>query len=198
MLETTGWQRGTIICQDTIGIQQSQFSKTLKYCASFYWFSRTFNALEKSFQNFRTFKYLQGLQCCTFFLAPYRTVSWSPNFNCTWCPDDAKTIGHQTWREKKSVVVNMKSYVHITNNQSWNSCQGVVYDHEVTFCSAFQPIKHDALWPCTIYGCSLQPKHGVPAIWMHLSTHQYSAWTRGLNLVGLSTSNCILIGPRPW
>ena len=76
-----------------------------------------------------------------------------PYFNRTWCLDDAKTIGHQTFRKKKSVVVNKtwKVEIRVTDHQSWNSCQKVVCDHEVTFSSASQPTKPDVLWPCTVY-----------------------------------------------
>ena len=43
------------------------------------------------------------------------------------------------------MIVNMKIEVYITDNQSSNSCHRVVSDHEVTFGSALQPTKRDAL-----------------------------------------------------
>ena len=52
-------------------------------------------------------------------------------------------------QKTKCVVVNKtgKVEVHITDNQSWNSCRKVASDHEFTFGSAIEPTekKHDAL-----------------------------------------------------
>ena len=52
-------------------------------------------------------------------------------------------------QKRKSMVVNKtgKVEVHITDNQSWNSCRKVASDHEFTFGSAIEPTekKHDAL-----------------------------------------------------
>ena len=86
------------------------------------------------------------------FLASYGTKSWRPNFNKTQCLDDATTIGHQTCRKTNFMVVN-KTWtveVHIIDNHSQSSCRREVSDSDITFSSALQPTKHDALWPCTI------------------------------------------------
>ena len=74
-------------------------------------------------------------------------------------------------QKTKSLVVNKtgKVEVHITDNQSWNSCPTVASDHELTFGSAIQPTKkkHNALltvyytWPLT------SAKHGASGICMH-------------------------------
>ena len=46
-------------------------------------------------------------------------------------------------QKTKSVVVNKtgKVEVHISDNQSWNSCRKVASDHELTFGSAIEPAK---------------------------------------------------------
>ena len=43
----------------------------------------------------------------------------------------------------KSMVMNKtgKVEVHVIDNQSWNSCDTLVSDHEVTFSSAFTTYK---------------------------------------------------------
>ena len=116
------------------------------------------------------------------FWAPYRTK----------CPGDQILIGHgvlmmQNGRtpdlqKRKSMVVNKtgKVEVHITDNQSWNSCRKVASDHEFTFGSAIEPTekKHDALWPCTLHGHLLQPKQGASC------QHVCFALNWGLNFVG--------------
>ena len=46
-------------------------------------------------------------------------------------------------QKTKSVVVNKagKVEVHMTDNQSWNSCRKVASDHEFTFRSGIEPEK---------------------------------------------------------
>ena len=70
-------------------------------------------------------------QCCTFLNTLQDKVSWRPNFNLTQCPGDTKTIGHQICRKEKSMTVNRtwKAEVHITDNQSWNSCQDWLWSY---------------------------------------------------------------------
>ena len=100
-------------------------------------------------------------------------------FNRTWCPYDANTCSRTSDLQKtKFVVVNKtwKVEVHITDNQSWNSCHRVVSDPEFILGSPIEPIKHNALWPCTIHGHLLQPKQGAPAVQMHLSTRLSLHW----------------------
>ena len=155
-----------------------------------------------------------GTNVKPFFSASEDKVFWRPTFKWKQCPDDAKTIGHQTCRIKILVVnKTWKVEVHNTINQSWNRCHKMVSDHEVSSGSAIQPKKHNALWPCTIPGRSLQPKHGDPPVWMHLSTCPCFAVTWDLNLVGKQQQacwqhcknkgkqdhkNCILMRPRSW
>ena len=137
------------------------------------------------------------------------TVSW-------WCensrtPDLEKTksTGNKTWQAENKI---WKVWVHVTDNESWNSCCRVVCNHESTFSSAVKPTKHNVLWPCTIRGRLLLPKHGVPAVWMHLSTPLSFALTWGLNSVekqlqachgiiktmGHETPELFSIGPGSW
>ena len=49
-------------------------------------------------------------------------------------------------QKRKSMVVNKtgKVEVHITDNQSWNSCRKVASDHEFTFGSASVAYKEKA------------------------------------------------------
>ena len=68
-------------------------------------------------------------------------------------------------RKTTSVVVKetgkVELEVHITDNQSWNSCRKVAFDGEFTFGSAMEPTKTKyVLRPCTIHGHLLQPKRG--------------------------------------
>ena len=109
-------------------------------------------------------------------------VSWRPNCNRTWYPDDAKNSRTPDLKKTKSMVVNktVKVKVHITDNQSWNSCRKVASDHEFAFCWVKEPTKEKqtALWPCTIHGHWLQPKQ------MHRSTRLSFSLNHGLNFVG--------------
>ena len=82
------------------------------------------------------------------------------------CPGDQIFIGHGVLmmqktrtpdlKKTKSVAVNKtgKVEVHITDNQSWNSCHKVASHHEFTSRSAKEPTKrnHCMLWRCTIHG----------------------------------------------
>ena len=45
------------------------------------------------------------------------------------------------FKKTKSVVVNKtgRAEVHVTDNQSWNSCRKVASDQEFTFGSAIEP-----------------------------------------------------------
>ena len=54
-----------------------------------------------------------------------------------------QNIGTPDLQKAKSMVVNEteKVEVHITDNQSWNSCSKVASDHEFTFISAVVPTK---------------------------------------------------------
>ena len=39
--------------------------------------------------------------CCTYlFSTLWDKVSWRPKFDRTWCPDDTKPVGHQTFRKQ--------------------------------------------------------------------------------------------------
>ena len=71
-------------------------------------------------------------------------VSWRPNFNKTRCPSDAKNSRTPVLQKTKPVVVNKteKGEVHVSDNQSWNSCRKVASDHELTFDSAIEPTKN--------------------------------------------------------
>ena len=81
-----------------------------------------------------------------------------------------------------------KVEVHITDNKSWKSCCRVVSDHESALSSA---TKHNALWPCTMHGCLLQPQHGVPTAQVHLSTLLSFALSVGLNSVEKQLQACL-------
>ena len=115
-------------------------------------------------------------------------VSLRPNFHRTRCPSDAKTVGHQTCRKHNPWLWTKqeKLEVHMTDNQTWNSCRKVASDHELTFGSATEPAenKHNALWPCTIHGHLLQPEHGASVVRMYWSTRLSFVLNRGLSLVG--------------
>ena len=65
-----------------------------------------------------------------------------------------------------------KVEVHITDNQSWNSCRKVVADREFTFGTAIDLQRKSAMHSdcALIHGHLLQPKHGVSAVWMLWST----------------------------
>ena len=56
-------------------------------------------------------------------------------------------------QKTKSVVVNKagKVEVHMSDNQSWNSCHKVASDHELTFGSAIEPKKDKALCALTMH-----------------------------------------------
>ena len=79
----------------------------------------------------------------------YDKMSWRPNFNRTWCPDVQKDIRLATTTTTKieSVVIHKvsKVEVHITDNQSMNSCCRLISDHEVIFGSAIESLKHNML-----------------------------------------------------
>ena len=114
-------------------------------------------------------------------------MSWRPNFYRTWCPDDAKTVGHQICRNKiGGCEQNRKSW----SSHHWQSvleqlCKEAS-DHEFTSGSAVEPTKKtlNALWPCSIQGYLLQPKHGAYPVQMPLSTYLCFALSWGLNVVG--------------
>ena len=131
----------------------------------------------------------------------------SPNYSvahCFWwpyrtnCPRDQilmghgvlitqkkkkKKRGHQTCRQQNLWLSTKNEKIKFTDNQSRNSCSKVVSDHEVTFNSAIQPTKCNALWPCSVHDRLLRPKHGALVVWMHLSTYLCFELTWGLNLV---------------
>ena len=117
-------------------------------------------------------------------------------------------------QETKSVIVNKtgKVEVHITDNQSWNSCHRVASEQESTFGSAIELTKkkHNALWLFMKHGHLLQPKHCASAVWMHWSS-RLLRWSEAWILLGNNTQACpqhhrnngtrdhqnrILIGPR--
>ena len=113
-------------------------------------------------------------------------VSWRPNFDRTWCPDDAKIVGHQTYIEENPWLWTNKTgkvEVHITDNQSLNSCHKVAFDYKFTFSSAFESTKKKH-YAFTIHGHLLQPKHGASAVWMHWSMCLSFALNGGLKFVG--------------
>ena len=70
-------------------------------------------------------------------------MSWGPNFNRTWCPDDVKTVGHQACRKQNPWLwtkqLNLK--VDITDDQSWKSYCKVASDHEFAVGWTIQPTK---------------------------------------------------------
>ena len=86
-------------------------------------------------------------------------MSWRPNFNRTRCSDDVKTVRAPDLQKTKSVFVDKtgKVEVHITDNQSWNSCRKVVADREFTFGSAIDLQGKNAMYfDCAlIHGLSL-------------------------------------------
>ena len=62
------------------------------------------------------------------FWAPFRTVSWRPNFNRTWCPG-AKTIAHKPCKKKKKNNIRdceLQLFTSPTTSPARNSCHKVV------------------------------------------------------------------------
>ena len=107
-------------------------------------------------------------------------IFWSPYRSK--CPGDQILIGHRVlwlW------TVQEKLEVHMTDNQSWNSCCKVASDREFTLGLAIEPTKkkHTVLWPCTIPGHLLQPKHGASVVCLPWSTHLSFVLNWGLNFV---------------
>ena len=122
------------------------------------------------------------------FLSPYKT-------KCPWDQILTDTVSLRSknsrttdMQKTKSVGVNKtwQVEIHITDNQSWNSCHKLSPDHGFTFGSAIEPTKkkHNALWPWTAHGHLLQPKHGASAVRRHWSTRPSFVLTWGLNFVG--------------
>ena len=68
-------------------------------------------------------------------------------------------------QKTKSMVLNEtgKAVVHVTDNQSWNSCGKVASDHEFTFGSAREPTKKKfkhidhALYMATYFSQNMVP-----------------------------------------
>ena len=95
------------------------------------------------------------IQCCTFFEHPIGQSVLKPKFDRTQCPWWCKNSRTSDLQKTKSVVVNRtgKVEVHITDNQSWNSCHKVASDNEFTFSSAVVPTKKNSIMhhDCALY-----------------------------------------------
>ena len=114
-------------------------------------------------------------------------ISWRPNFNRTRCPE--KQVGHQTCRKQNPWLWAKQEklkFTSLTVSQSWDSCPKKASDHEFTFRSTIEQTKkkHNALWPCTIHGHLLWPKHGAFAVRMHCSNVCLLRFTKAWILLG--------------
>ena len=133
----------------------------------------------------------------------------------TRCPDDVRTRKYQTCGKQNSWLWTQQEKLKFTSLIISPGTPAVKCLLIMTLLSVqlYSPTKRSALWPCTIHGRLLQPKHGVPAVWLPLSTCLCFALMGGFNLVGQQWQsclrhhenngardhrNCILIGPKSW
>ena len=158
--------------------------------------------------------WLGGSSCLVLniFWAPYQTKC-PRDLVIEHCPDDAKTVRHQTCRTQNPWFWTEHEKLKFTDSWFCNSCHRVVSVHEVTFSSALQPTKHNALWPCSRHGHLLQPKHDAHVVQMHWLTRLCFSLTWGFDLMGNQLQacpqhhknngtrdhqGCVLTGPRSW
>ena len=121
-----------------------------------------------------------------FFSASLDKVSWRPNVNRTWCPDDTKKKKkkrHQTCRIQKAWLWTKHQKLKFT----WLiTSSGMTKEWFLTmkwYSILLYSLKSIIRFAPAPWLLNSAPKHGVPAVQTHKSTCLHSALTWGLNLV---------------